>query len=37
MASYFDGYKQAVDEFLSTVIDCEGELNSYPFIKKTKG
>lgn len=36
MDSYFDGYQQAVDEFLSTVIDCEGELNSYPFIKKQK-
>ena len=36
MASYFDGYKQAVDEFLNTIVDCEGELNSYPFIKKQK-
>lgn len=36
MASYFDGYKQAVDEFLNAVINCEGELNSYPFIKKQK-
>lgn len=36
MASYFDEYKQAVDEFLNTIVDCKGELNSYPFIKKQK-